>query len=250
MRKCPNSNKLSVNVPRPINGAINSHLRENITESKVTTQYKYSPQNLKVGKITVILSDPNISRSFSVNAITMSKSISTYQSLTPRSTSPACSRPTDRCPSSCQSHTASLYAPRAEHRSIPVISSASSLYPPQSKRLVILPQHIRHNKEPHMRPSDVHLVQMRHASIAGRHSDILELHIHVVLSLEQLPAVDLSGRNFECDNVTLQQKHISMIRLTASSPRLVLSCPQLLEIPEGEVGLKKLDGVPELRSAA
>lgn len=54
-----------------------------------------------------------------------------------------------------------------------------------------------------MRPSDVHLVQMRNASIASRHRDILELHVHVVLSLEQLSAVDLSGGDFECDNVTL-----------------------------------------------
>lgn len=31
--------------------------------------------DLKVGKMIVILSDPNISRSFSMNAFTMSKSI-------------------------------------------------------------------------------------------------------------------------------------------------------------------------------
>lgn len=54
-----------------------------------------------------------------------------------------------------------------------------------------------------MRPSDVHLVQMRHASIAGRHRDILELYVHVILCLEQLPTVDLSGGNFERDNVAL-----------------------------------------------
>lgn len=100
-----------------------------------------------------------------------------------------------------------------------------------------------------MRPSDVHLVQMRHASITGRHRDVLELHIHVVLSLEQLPAVYLSRRNFECDNVTLHQTQISMIRLMARFPWPLLLCAQLLAMFEGDVGLKKLD-VPELRSAA
>lgn len=44
-----------------------------------------------------------------------------------------------------------------------------------------VPQHIRHNEEPHMTPPDVNLVEMRDATIAGGHGDVFELDVHVVL---------------------------------------------------------------------
>ena len=66
-----------------------------------------------------------------------------------------------------------------------------------------LPQHIRHNEESNMGSSDVDLVQMGDASVAGSDGNVLELDIHIVLSLEKFAAVDLAGGDLEGDDMTL-----------------------------------------------
>lgn len=66
-----------------------------------------------------------------------------------------------------------------------------------------LPQHIWHDEESNMGPSDVDLVQVGDTSVASSDGDVLELHVHVVLSLEELAAVDLAGSDLEGDDVAL-----------------------------------------------
>lgn len=76
----------------------------------------------------------------------------------------------------------------------------------------ILPQHIWHNEESNMGSSDVDLVQVGDTSVAGGDGYVLELHVHIVLSLEELAAVDLAGGNLEGDDVALiEGQHIANI---------------------------------------
>lgn len=75
-----------------------------------------------------------------------------------------------------------------------------------------LPQHIWHNEESNMGSSDVDLVQVGDTSVAGGDGDVLELHVHVVLSLEELAAVDLAGSDLEGDDVALVEgQHMSNV---------------------------------------
>lgn len=55
-----------------------------------------------------------------------------------------------------------------------------------------------------MAASDVHLVQVGNTSIAGGNGDVLKLHVHVVLSLEELATVDLAGGDLESNDVALE----------------------------------------------
>lgn len=66
-----------------------------------------------------------------------------------------------------------------------------------------LPQHIWNNEESDVGSSDIDLVQVGDTSVAGGDSDVLKLHVHVVLSLEELAAVDLAGGDLESNDVAL-----------------------------------------------
>lgn len=92
----------------------------------------------------------------------------------------------------------------------------------RSKREIDVPQHIRHNKEPHVTSTDVDLVEMRNTAVARCDSNIFHLDVHVVLrysmsvlrhngcqsrtkrTLEEFSAVDDAGVDFESDDVALQ----------------------------------------------
>jgi len=80
----------------------------------------------------------------------------------------------------------------------PSAPPSSSPSPPHS------PQHVRHDEEAHVRPPDVHLVQVADAAVARRHRDVLQLHVHVVLGLEQLAAVHLARGDLERHDVALR----------------------------------------------
>jgi hypothetical protein len=43
-----------------------------------------------------------------------------------------------------------------------------------------IPQHIWHDKEPHMAPSNVNLIEMRNSAVTGGDGYVLELDVHVV----------------------------------------------------------------------
>jgi hypothetical protein len=45
-----------------------------------------------------------------------------------------------------------------------------------------IPQHVRHDEEPHVAAPNIDLVEVRDTAIAGCDGDILELNVHVVLS--------------------------------------------------------------------
>lgn len=66
-----------------------------------------------------------------------------------------------------------------------------------------LPQHVGDDEKANMRTTNIHLVEMADAAVARRHSDILELHVHVVLSLDELAAEHLAGGELERADVTL-----------------------------------------------
>lgn len=44
-----------------------------------------------------------------------------------------------------------------------------------------LPQHIGHNKKPHMATPDIDLVEMRDSSVARGDSDVFQLDVHIIL---------------------------------------------------------------------
>lgn len=48
-----------------------------------------------------------------------------------------------------------------------------------------LPQHVRHDEEPHVATPNIDLVEMRDTAIASCDGDILELHVHVVLGCSE-----------------------------------------------------------------
>ena len=54
-----------------------------------------------------------------------------------------------------------------------------------------------------MAAADVDLLEVADAPVARRHRDVLELHVHVVLGLDQLAAVRLARRDLERDDVAL-----------------------------------------------
>jgi hypothetical protein len=46
---------------------------------------------------------------------------------------------------------------------------------------VNIPQHVRHDEEPHVATPNINLVEVRDTAIASCDGDILELNVHVVL---------------------------------------------------------------------
>lgn len=57
-------------------------------------------------------------------------------------------------------------------------------------------QHIRQYQKSYLRTADIHVLQLRHSAVAVRHCDILHLTIHIVLRLDQLPAIHFAGVRF------------------------------------------------------
>ena len=49
-----------------------------------------------------------------------------------------------------------------------------------------LPQHVGNDEIADVRAADVDLFEMRHATVSGGDGDVLELHVHVVLSYSPL----------------------------------------------------------------
>lgn len=138
----------------------------------------------------------------------------------------------DRCATSGESDSTALDAAGAEHwcvadvklvRGLEVtccLAPAKNALPRKPHALILLPvvlllvdcmvgcslpQHIWHNEESNMGSSDVDLVQVGHTPVASGDGDVLELHVHVVLSLEEFAAVDLAGGDFESNDVALAE---------------------------------------------
>ena len=49
---------------------------------------------------------------------------------------------------------------------------------------ILVPQHIRHDKKPHVAPPDVDLIEMADSAVAGSDGDVLQLDVHVVFGCE------------------------------------------------------------------
>ena len=152
--------------------------------------------------------------------------------LTPRCSTSGGSCSGDCCATSGESDSTALDAAGAEHWCVAgeklvcalvlirCLASAGSASPCKPHVLVLLPvvlllvdcmvgcslpQHIWHNEESNVGSSDVDLVQVGDTSVASGDGDVLELHVHVVLSLEELAAVDLAGGDFESNDVALAE---------------------------------------------
>lgn len=91
-------------------------------------------------------------------------------SLSPIPTS-ARSRSADSCPTTRKPNAAAAHVPAPEHGGIA--------------------QHVRDDEEAHMGAADVHLVEMRHAPVAGRDGDVLELDVHVIFGCVSWSALAL-----------------------------------------------------------
>lgn len=99
--------------------------------------------------------------------------------------------------------------------------------PPCTAKPTIIPQHVWNNEVSDMAAPNVHLFQMRHATVAGSHSYVLQLNIHIILSckslagsmgvvradckhtLDKLAAVNLAGGDFKRDDVALHRISIN-----------------------------------------
>ena len=63
-----------------------------------------------------------------------------------------------------------------------------------------------------MATTNIDLVEMGDASIAGGDGDVLELDVHVVFRLEQLAPVHLAGSQFQGHNVALETGGLDVLR--------------------------------------
>jgi len=140
------------------------------------------------------------------NPAHLSEPIMDLMRLSPPSSSLLSPRPINRRPPPRQSHSPALRCSRSEHRRIssestPIsLKNISSQQPPlpatspfistlqsppypnlwRGARMAGIPQHIRHDKEPHMAAPYIHLIQMADPSIPRRNRDVFELDVHVV----------------------------------------------------------------------
>jgi hypothetical protein len=64
-------------------------------------------------------------------------------------------------------------------------------------------EHVWNDEEAHVRTPDVDLVEMGDAAVSGGDGDVLELDVHVVLSVKEFAAVGLTRGDFEGNNVAL-----------------------------------------------
>ena len=64
-------------------------------------------------------------------------------------------------------------------------------------------QHVGEDDESDLRATDEDLFELRDATVASCHRDVDHLTVHVVLRLEEFPAVHLAGYRLDRDNVTL-----------------------------------------------
>lgn len=98
------------------------------------------------------------------------------------STSPC---PANGRPASCQTHTTTTDVAASEHGRIPIhfvskVARVLKQSPFDLRHRKHLPQHVWDNEEPNVTASNVDLLQMADSSIARRHRNVLELHVHVV----------------------------------------------------------------------
>ena len=108
------------------------------------------------------------------------------------------------------------------------------------------PQHVGDDEVANVRAADVDLFKMRHTTVSSGHSDVLELHVHVVLSYAasaaarfvaighstfyQLSTVDLSGCDFEGDDMSLHR--LASLRWNwMGKPRTAASLRSLIGMP-------------------
>jgi hypothetical protein len=99
------------------------------------------------------------------------------------SSSTACARSADGRATSSETDTAATDVAAAEHGRVA--------------------EHVGNDEEAHVGAADVDLVEMGNAAVTGGDGDVLELDVHVVLSIEELAAVGLARGDFEGNNVTL-----------------------------------------------
>lgn len=99
--------------------------------------------------------------------------------------------PVHRGLTASKTNTTTTLSSGTEHGRIPRVRPQVSMIPYNKKALNgrFQPQHIRHNKEPHMATPNIHLIEMRDPSIARGDGDILELDVHVILGCRRISKI-------------------------------------------------------------
>ena len=196
----------------------------------------------------VLLCPAPLCAPFSQHILLVSPFVSTLLLPSPTTTTTATASTIHRSPASRQTNPASTTSARSEHRRIPVTLSVLSCPPLKSRALV--PQHIRHNKQPHMRAPNVHAIQMSDPTITLSDIDVLHLYVHVVLrcakssayvlvftplsrtahTFNELPAVRLSGGDFNRDLVTLREHASATMAPVSARPVLRDICGMVVHL--------------------
>ena len=62
-------------------------------------------------------------------------------------------------------------------------------------------EHVRNNDEADVTASDKNLVKMELLSIASGHVNVIQSHVHCILSFHQIAAIELSALELHCDDM-------------------------------------------------